>query len=355
MAPTNPYNWQLHNPTAEIPRAEVGEVVATLLRGGGAVVLGGRGMGKSVLLGQVARAVEGMAGLRVLLVETPPPELTVRACLDMLADLLGVGRTASGLGGYRQQLGPSRRAALEEALEPATGPLDLDLVDVLHLLQAAGLVRVEGSVFADDPLMVFPIAGILNLPVASASTEGLREHLTADLVALLTKLHGSSADFFRPGPAPTGTTAAGKRLVPESVFAAHLALGFELLGWRSEREAQSAAGRTDVKLRRNHRAEVAVVEVKIWGRSDYREAQSQVESYWTADVAAAAVVQITDADLPDWPQRYRSECLHGSHLEVEQLPLSDSPIRAHFACRSTTSDGMTAEVDHFLLRLPRRR
>jgi hypothetical protein len=44
-----------------------------------------------------------------------------------------------------------------------------------------------------------------------------------------------------PSPGKDG----GKVLVPESVFAAHLALGFELLGWRSEREAQSAAGRTE--------------------------------------------------------------------------------------------------------------
>ncbi len=58
------------------------------------------------------------------------------------------------------------------------------------------------------------------------------ERFLHDLEALLTKLHRASADFFR-----SGRGGQGKRLVPESVFAAHLTLGFELLGWRVEREA----------------------------------------------------------------------------------------------------------------------
>jgi len=37
-----------------------------------------------------------------------------------------------------------------------------------------------------------------------------------------------------------------------------------------------------------------IVEVKIWGRNDYRDAHRQVASYWTDEVATGAVVQLTD-------------------------------------------------------------
>lgn len=145
-----------------------------------------------------------------------------------------------------------------------------------------------------------------------------------------------------------------KRLVPEAVFAAYLALGFEFLGWQVEREAQNAAGRTDVKLRRNGSSEIAVVEVKIWGRHDFRDAQRQIESYWTADVEAGAVVQITDLEIEDWPRVYQDRCL-AEAADVETRLESDSPIQARFGVTSRTSNGLMTHVEHFLLRLARRR
>ena len=36
-------------------------------------------------------------------------------------------------------------------------------------------------------------------------------------------------------------------------------------------------------------AKLILIEVKIWGRNDYRKVQEQIESYWSADVAAGAV------------------------------------------------------------------
>jgi hypothetical protein len=95
-----------------------------------------------------------------------------------------------------------------------------------------------------------------------------------------------------------------------------------------------------------------IVEVKIWGRNDYREAHRQVEDYWTSEVAAGAVVQLTDAELPDWSERYRRECLDAN--EVEERVVTGSPIRARWTCTSSTTDGMDVEVEHFLLRLARR-
>lgn len=526
---TSPYNWQSHHPRVQIPRADVGRVADLLCENGSAVVMGGRGMGKSVFLGQLKARLEGLPQTRVLLVEAPPAALTVEACLAQLARKLGVpfddaldsreifdayfdradarerlvllfdefdryaekgkpsaqppgrgffndleasrrslpqvGLLATGSIGIfivRDVLGSSflaralhlrlrpldrpdvevlaapfadrgaplsndvldalllasggvpalltygfqelwkldreitpdavaaiykvfkeehleylrdllkalqdprfsdaprrvweriqegggriRRAELEKALGSPSGTLALDVTDALHLLEAVGVVRLESSAILDDPITAHPIAGLLNLPQASAPRDDSKAHFLDDLATLLGKLHRSSADFFRP-------SRGGKRLVPESVFAAHLALGFEFLGWRSEREAQRGAGRTDLLLRRNGASEVMVVEVKIWGRNDYKEAQRQVASYWTSEVAAGAVVQLTDAELPDWPERYRQECLEPG-TTVEERPAEGSPIRARWTCGSPTADGMDVEVEHFLLRLPRRR
>ncbi len=524
----NPYNWQSHRPQAEIPRNEVERLSQILRNNGSAVVLGGRGMGKSVFLRQVKADLERHPGTQVVLLEVPPPKLTVEACLGALARQLGLSPTpfdsreifdelfardgaperlvllfdefdryaekgepsaqppgrgffndleasrrslpelgllavgsigvfifrdvlgssflsralhlrlrpldradaktltvpfresdrdlseevldalflASGgipailtfglqqlwnldreittrdvtmvykifeedheeylkdllsalrdprlsdapLGVWRRiQQGPSRipRQELEAALGQPAGVLKLTLSDALRLLEAVGVVRLESSAVHDNPVEAHPIASLLNLSRGSAEGHDLRIDFLRDLNALLGKLHRSSADFFRPDP-------EGKRLVPESVFAAHLGLGFELLGWRSEREAQRGAGRTDLLLRRNGGDEVVVLEVKIWGRNDYKEVQRQVESYWTEDVAAGAVVQITDAELPDWSERYRRECLEPSCVDFEEAAVESSSVQACFRCSSLTSSGSKIVVDHFLLCLPRR-
>jgi hypothetical protein len=530
----NPFNWQSHRPEIEIPRPDVGRLSEVLRSNGSAVVMGGRGMGKSVFLGQLKSELERHPGTRVVLLEAPPPALTVEACFEALArrlnvsgrpfdsrevfdeyfarpdaperlvllfdefdryaekgtpsaqppgrgffnDLEAARRSLPGLGvlavgsigvfvfrdvlgssflsraihlrlrpltrtdaealaapfaergsplsedvldalllasggipailtfGLQQlwsldrevtthdvtaaykffeeeheeylsdllsaltsprlsdaplgvwkriQEGPGRiaRGELEAALGRPSGVLKLTVSDALRLLEAVGVVRLESSPVHDNPIIVHPIASLLNLSRGSAESSDLGTGFLRDLATLLGKLHRSSADFFRPGPRQD-EAAEGKRLVPEAVFAAHLGLGFELLGWHSEREAQRGAGRTDLLLRRNGRKEVVVLEVKIWGRNDYREAHRQVEGYWTEDVAAGAVVQLTDAEIPDWDERYRRECLEPLGVAVEETPVEGSPVRARFRCTSSTSDGLVTVVDHFLLRLPRR-
>ncbi len=530
----NPYNWQSHRPQAEIPRAEVGRLAEVLRNNGSAVVLGGRGMGKSVFLGQLKSELERRPDTRVVLIEAPPAALTVEACLGYLAAELGVSsspftsrrlfddffarpdaparlvllfdefdryaekgepssqppgrgffndleasrRSNPGVGllavgsigvfifrdvlgssflsralhtrlrpfdrgdaealvepftkggrplapevldalflasggipailtfGLQQlwelereaipndvtavykifeeeheeylkdllsalsdrrlsdapfrvwkriQQGPGRiaREELEEALGQPTGILSLTLSDTLRLLEAVGVVRLESSTVHDNPVVAHPIASLLNLSRGSAEEAGTGADFLRDLSTLLGKLHRSSADFFRPGPR-RGEAEISKRLVPESVFAAHLGLGFELLGWRSYREAQQAAGRTDLLLFRNGGSARVIVEVKLWGRNDFRDAHRQIESYWTKGTAAGAVVQLADAELPDWRERYRRECLEPMGVTVEEVAVSGSPIRARFRCSSTTVDGLAVTVDHFLLRLPRR-
>jgi hypothetical protein len=527
----NPYNWQIHRPPIQVPRPDIDLVAATLQGNGSAVVMGGRGMGKSVFLGQLKAKLENEPDTEVLLFVAPSARLTVEGCLQKLARRLDVamdegmdsleifesyfardntpthlillfdefdryaekGESSSqppgrgffndleaarrelpqlgvlavgsiGIFVFRDVLGSSflsralhlrlrpfdrdeaaqltapfddrgtplssdaydalllasggipalltyglqelwsfdheataqdvtvlykqfetrykeysrdllsaltnprfsdapgrvwehiqenagriRRVDLEKALGKPSGVLKLNVIDALHLLEAVGVVRLEGSAAHDNPLTVYPIASLLNLSRSSLVEDDLEGDFLRDLTLLLAKLHRSSADFFRPGRRASGE---GKHLVPESVFAAHLALGFELLGWRSEREAQRSAGRTDLLLRRNGDTEVVVVEVKIWGRNDYKEAQRQVESYWSADVVAGAVVQLTDLDFDDGAQRYRRECLDPP--AAEEVSVEGTPLRARFKVSSTTADGLKAQVSHFLVRLPRR-
>lgn len=527
----NPYNWRSHRPRIEVTRPDLERVAVDLRHNGSGVLLAGRGLGKSVFLRQLRAELDQQPDVLTVLFETPPPDLTVTACIEDLADKLGVsvdkpnntykvieaylkrpdaaqhivllydefdryarsrtspadppgrdffnnlesmrrdypevGILAAGSIGvfvFRDELGSSFLARAErilldlfgwedlkqlvqpfaddgrplsiEVLEslllatgghpaltiygleslwplpspsahdvvdafavfkdrhgdflrdfrlsfssprlsdvpqrtwvliqskdglvsheelrqaygaPADSILDLDFADVLDLLQAVGLVRVTGSANV-DPVSVRPVTGILSLPQTSPQTRPLREQLRQNLWLLLAWLHTSAADFFRPG-----TQGQGKHLVPEATFSSFLALGLSLLGWQVEREAQHGAGRTDIKLRWPSSDEHALVEVKIWGRHDYREVHRQVESYWSADIRAGAVVMITDAKIPDWPTRYHDDCLFPLGLTVERHQAEDSPVRTWFSCTSTTPDEMTAHVDHFLIRVPRGR
>ncbi len=63
----NPYDWQSHRPRVEIPRADAERIAGMLAEGGSAVVLGGRGMGKSVFLHQLREVLE--SSTEVMLVE----------------------------------------------------------------------------------------------------------------------------------------------------------------------------------------------------------------------------------------------------------------------------------------------
>jgi hypothetical protein len=237
---TNPYNWQVHRPQVQIPRPDVDLVAKTLLNNGSSVVLGGRGMGKSVFLAQLKGKLENEPGTKVVLFVAPAARLTVQSCLNRLARRLGVAPEDDALvlasggipalltyglqelwnldrvataqdvtrlyksfeahhGEYLRDLlsaltdkrlsdAPARvwehiqenagripRADLEQALGKPSGVLQLNLVDVLHLLEAVGVVRLESSAYHDNPLTLHPIPSLLNLPRNSPVKDDLRE------------------------------------------------------------------------------------------------------------------------------------------------------------------------------------
>ncbi len=254
-----------------------------------------------------------------------------------------------------RQQGPSiPRSTLLHALSGGADMLRMDLDDVLRLLRAAGLVVLEGSAIA-DPLRLRAVPSILNLPDPSPRGASTREQLVLDLESLLTSIHKCAPDFFHTPVTEKDETGkkkprAPKRIVPEAVFSAILAIGLQHLGWQVEREAQQVEGRTDLKLSRS--GETAIVEVKIWQRNDYEKIHHQLEGYWAPDVRAAAAVMLTDQDLPAFAGDYRARCLGGAHLTVTEEPVT-APLRGHFSVRSTHADGFDVLADHLLLRIPR--
>jgi len=143
-----------------------------------------------------------------------------------------------------------------------------------------------------------------------------------------------------------GACGGGDKLARDGPSASRIPLGNKV-----EREVVTN-GKTDVKGRHGTLPrEVAVVEVKIWPRNDYDAVHDQVASYWSAEVAAAAVVMLSDAKIDAWPDDYRAKCLSASGLMVEARPEA-RPLRAVLTARSTTAEGTAICVDH-LLRLPR--
>jgi energy-coupling factor transporter ATP-binding protein EcfA2 len=84
-----PYRWQHDRPAHVVPRPRIlGPIEAALRQGLAVKLIGGRGMGKSVLLWQIQRCFADEPETRVVLIPGPPTESTVAGCLRDLADRL---------------------------------------------------------------------------------------------------------------------------------------------------------------------------------------------------------------------------------------------------------------------------
>lgn len=86
----NQYRWQHDRPTHVVSRPRlIDPIVAALRRGIAVKLIGGRGMGKSVLLWQIEAQLAD-ADTRVVIIPEPPVDTTVAGCLRDLADRLGL-------------------------------------------------------------------------------------------------------------------------------------------------------------------------------------------------------------------------------------------------------------------------
>ncbi|MCU0655246.1 MAG: ATP-binding protein [Polyangiaceae bacterium] len=103
----NPYRWQHDHPTHFVARDELVNSLVSGLRGGLALkLIGGRGMGKSVLLQQVQTRFVGEPTTRVVLVNGPAEEGTLPAFVQDIAGKLG--------------LAPLSRPAMDHVMELAS-------------------------------------------------------------------------------------------------------------------------------------------------------------------------------------------------------------------------------------------
>ncbi len=91
----NPYRWQHHRPVHVVARKDlVGQLERHLRRGVAVKLVGGRGMGKSVLLRQLQDRFAGEPDTRAVLVPGPPDEGTLVGCVQDIAVRLAVGPLA---------------------------------------------------------------------------------------------------------------------------------------------------------------------------------------------------------------------------------------------------------------------
>lgn len=97
MTTPNPYNWQGHRPKVEVERLRITELALDeLLAGGSAVVLGGHGTGKSVLLRQLSRHLT-KRGVHCVLFERPPSEISIAECIRAISSALNYSGTSTDL------------------------------------------------------------------------------------------------------------------------------------------------------------------------------------------------------------------------------------------------------------------
>jgi hypothetical protein len=217
----------------------------------------------------------------------------------------------------------------------------VDVAQAVQLLQAAGLVRVSGSIQA-DPLHIYPIASIVNLPSQAATGADPVERLNADIAAILALMHRFGRDFH------------GKQdLLEEKVFSSSLAVALKLLGWQEVvREVVQAAGYLDLRvgLRQGSLHGHAVVESKIWLHSGYKEVQKQVDAYRVFDTLHAVVVMFGARKVAGWAEDYELSCLNECSFERQPTP----PDLVGYWRAETKDVGGSRRTEHFLVQIPKR-
>lgn len=247
------------------------------------------------------------------------------------------GLAARVLSAVQRHPGAVPRSALPTGTEGEFG-----IFDALELLEAAGLIELDGKRNA-DPIAARPIASLLSRPAQPAQRESLAEQLAADLETVLQWLHAAAGSLFH-APHDSG----GKRLVPESCLTTLLYMGLRGQGWDVALEQLQAAGRSDLRATHPHHRGAVIVEAKIWGRNDYKSIHDQVEGYRTFDVGALSTVMFCDRPPDDWISEYEVGCFTGQN--VQRL---SAPTCIHGHLRALSASPGALPVSHYLIHLRR--
>jgi len=125
---TNPYRWQHDHPQHAVPRQVALEDLHGHVRRGLAIrLVGGRGMGKSVLLRQLESRLGGDPGTRVVRVPSPPADATLVGLVHDLADRLGLAPLPRDtLGAFMDAVAASGTDRLVILLDEADQYVQLD-------------------------------------------------------------------------------------------------------------------------------------------------------------------------------------------------------------------------------------
>jgi len=230
------------------------------------------------------------------------------------------------------------RDLLLEACTSPDGARAVPLDRVLELLQAAGLVALDGHP-DDDPVALRALASVLTLPPTRSRAASPPERFVADIATVLAQMHRLAKSFY----------AKGRGLVDEEVLSASLAIGLDALGWEADCEPVQVGGFVDVKARLTGLPGHFLIEAKKYSNDDAADVQAQVDHYRVAGTNHAVVVMFGDA-VPaqtPWPDAYVKRCLAGlTHTRMDDRP----DLAAHF--RVTDAAGRV--TDHLLVALPRR-
>lgn len=225
----------------------------------------------------------------------------------------------------------------------------IDDKDILDMLRAAGLIRMDDASRDADPIVATIIPSIVGFEASSedrSPSRSLRQQLQLDLLEIMAEIHQTTPAFYRPGNKERQEKAV---LVPEATFAAFVKAMLKFKGWQAELEPMAAAGFVDIKA--DHPLfpdEFAIIEVKIWPRH-IDSIHDQIKSYFVKGVTALATLVIGETQDSTWKDEYEQRCLTGKVDGDATWKALDRPWDGYFEAKWESR-----VVEHFLLRLPSR-
>jgi hypothetical protein len=136
----NPYQWDGDQPAHVVERVELlADVLASVEQGESSVLLGARGMGKSVFLARVQHALEARVDFDSFSFSAVPITRTVTGAVEEVARVLGRRvESRNGPGSYTKKLqeklqGQAARQQLREVLETYIGELPAEVERLVFL------------------------------------------------------------------------------------------------------------------------------------------------------------------------------------------------------------------------------